>query len=139
MTIFGCASAPLNPPSGMIGGIPAAKSKLVVSKQQKIRVGRNIAYVFPAGEYKPAVEDNTGVYYEAPSRIIMIEYFLGELPGKPLEGGIFLHRNNPADARPFYFVPAFQGGEIFRMIQGGRPYKDKVPPTDPIQFKLTQS
>jgi hypothetical protein len=137
--LVSCAGPPLNPPSGTIGGISAPKSKVVLKRQQEVKVGINVAYVLPAGDYRPAFEDKTGVYYEAPSKIIMKENFLGlNLPGKPLPGGIFLERSNPNVAKIYGIVPENEGGEIQRMLKGGRPVKPMLP-REPVQFQLTKS
>ena len=140
-TVFlaACAGPALNPPSGTIGGISAPKSKVVLKRQQEVKVGINVAYVLPAGDYRSAFEDKTGIYYEAPSKVIMKENFLGlNLPGKPFTGGIFLERSNPHVAKIYGIVPENEGGEIQRMLKGGRPAKP-VLPRQPIEFQLTKS
>ena len=140
-TLFlaGCAGPPLNPPSGTIGGISAPKSKVVLNQQQERKVAGNVAYVLPAGDYRPAFEDAAGIYYEAPSKVIMKENFLGlNLPGKPFTGGIFLERSNPRVAKIYGITPENEGGEIQRMLKGGRPNKP-VLPRQPIEFQLTKS
>jgi len=139
IVLGGCAGTPLNPPSGTIGGITAAKSKVVLRQQQLVRMRGNVDYVYPAGDYRPAYEDEAGVYYEAPSKIIMKENFLGlKLPGKPMEGGIFLERSNPKQAKIYGVIPRDQGGEIQRMMKGGRPAKP-IDPKEPIAFELTKA
>ena len=110
----------------MIGGISAPKSKVVVRQQQDVRMAINVTNVLPAGDYRPAFEDATGIYYEAPSKVIMKENFLGiNLPGKPFTGGIFLERANPQVAKIYGITPENEGGEIQRMMKGGRPAKTK--------------
>lgn len=138
--LYGCAGGPaLNPPSGTIGGISAPKSKVVLSRQQEAKQGINVTYVLPAGDYRAAFEDETGIYYEAPSKVIMKENFLGmNLPGKPFTGGIFLERANPKVAKIYSIAPENEGGEIHRMLKGGRPGKPIIP-RQPIQFQLTRS
>ena len=140
MLLASCASAPhLAPPSGTIGGISAANSKVVLRESQELKLAATLTHVFPAGDYRPAYEDPTGVYYEAPSKIIMKEVFLGmHLPEKPMTGGIFLERANPGVAKIYLVVPANEGGEIQRLMKGGRPDKPFVP-KQPIQFQLTKS
>jgi hypothetical protein len=135
-----CAGGPpLNPPSGMIGGVSAAKSKVVVHQQQELKLASNLTNVFPAGDYRPAYEDATGIYYEAPSKIILKEVFLGmHVPDKPFTGGIFLERTSPGVAKIYGIYPANEGGEIQRMLKGGRPAKP-FSPRQPIQFQLTKS
>jgi hypothetical protein len=135
----GCAGTPLNPPSGMIAGISASKSKVLLSREQEAKVASNIAFILPAGEYRPVYEDADGVYFEAPSKIIMKENFVGiNLPGNPFDGGIYLHRNNPQVAKIYSVVSRNQGGEIQRMLKGGRPEKPMLP-RQPVQFQLTHS
>jgi hypothetical protein len=134
----GCATGPaLSPPSGTIGAIPAANSKVVLRQQQEVKQSGMLSYTYPAGEYRPAYQDDAGIYYEAPSKIIMNERFFGAIPlrGKPMEGGIFLDRNNPGQAQIYGVVPANEGGEIQRLLRGGRPAKPLVP-AEPIQFEL---
>lgn len=138
--LVSCASGPkLNPPSGVIGGISAAKSKVVVRQQQELKLASNISDVFPAGDYRPAFEDATGIYYEAPSQVIQKEIFLGmHVPDRPFTGGIYLERTSPGVAKIYGINPGNQGGEIERMLKGGRPGKPTVP-RQPIQFQLTKS
>lgn len=134
--LCGCASTPLNPPTGTIGGISAAQSKVVLREEQLVRMRGNVDYVYPAGDYRVAYQDTTGVYYEAPSKVIMKENFLGmKLPGKPMEGGIFLERSNPKVAKIYGVYPRNQGGEIQRMMQGGRPMEPQSPMV-PVRFEL---
>jgi hypothetical protein len=136
--LVGCAGTVVRPPSGTIGGIPAPKSKVVLRQQQEIKMASNVRYVLPAGDYRPAVEDETGVYYEAPSKVIMNENFLGmNLRGRPFDGGIFLERNNPQVAKIYLMVSATSGGEIQRWLKGGRPDKP-LTPREPVQFQLTR-
>lgn len=135
----GCAGKPFNPPTGMIGGISAPHAKVFLRQQQEVKLAGNIDYILPAGEYRPAVQDETGIYFEAPSKVIMKENFLGiHLPGRPYDGGIFLERNNPQSAKIYHVVPANEGGEIQRMLKGGRPDKPMIP-REPIQFQLKKS
>jgi hypothetical protein len=134
--LCGCAGEPINPPSGSIGGISAAQSKVVLQRETLVRMRGNVDYVYPAGDYRPAYQDATGVYYEAPSKVIMKENFLGiHLPGKPMEGGIFLERHNPGVAEIYGVYPRNEGGEIQRMLKGGRPMKP-LAPLEPIKFEL---
>jgi hypothetical protein len=134
--LVGCAGTVVKPPSGMIGGIPAPKSKVVVRQQQELKVNMNVSWILPAGDYRPSVEDETGIYYEAPSKVIMNEVFLGmHLKGRPFDGGIFLARSNPQVAKIYFVVPTNEGGEILRWLKGGRPDKPMTP-RQPIQFQL---
>ena len=138
--LVSCSSGPpLNPPSGTIAGISAPKSKVVLRQQQEVRLAVNITNVLPAGDYPPAFEDATGIYYEAPSKCISRENFLGiQLRDEPFTGGIFLERANPQVAKIYGITPENQGGEIQRMMKGGRPAKPLLP-REPIQFQLTKS
>jgi hypothetical protein len=138
--LVSCVSGPpLNPPSGTIGGISAAKSKVVLHQQQDLKLASTITYVYPAGDYRPVYEDATGIYYEAPSKIIQKEIFLGmHVPDKPFTGGIFLERGNPGVAKIYGVHPLNEGGEIQRMLKGGRPVKPFLP-RQPLQFQLTRS
>jgi hypothetical protein len=69
----------------------------------------------------------------------MKENFLGmNLPGKPFAGGIFLERSNPQVAKVYMVTPANEGGEIQRLMKGGRPEKPMAP-SQPVQFHLTRS
>ena len=140
LLLASCASGPkLSPPSGTIAGISAANSRVVLRQSQELKLASNLSHVFPAGDYRPAYEDATGVYYEAPSKIIMKEIFLGmHLPDKPMNGGIFLERANPGVAKIYLINPENEGGEIQRLMKGGRPAKPFVP-KQPIQFQLTKS
>jgi hypothetical protein len=136
--LVGCAGTVVKPPSGMIGGIPAPKSKVVLRQEQELKVIFSVSWVLPAGDYRPAVEDETGIYYEAPSKVIMKEVFLGmHLKGRPYDGGIFLARNNPQVAKIYFVVPMNEGGEIMRWLKGGRPDKPMTP-REPVQFQLTR-
>lgn len=137
----GCASAPpLNPPTGQIGGIEASKSKVVLRQQQETKQASNIAYVFPAGDYRAAFEDATGVYYEAPSKIIMNEKLFGlmQVAGRPFTGGIFLDRTNPKVAKMYFIMTGEGEGEIGRYVKAGRPSKPSLP-KQPFQFQLTKA
>src|SRR5688500_10080793 len=136
--VAGCAGTVVRPPSGTIGGIPAPKSKVVLHQEQEVKTHLNLSFVLPAGEYRPAVEDENGIYFEAPSKVIMKEVFLGmNLRGKPFGGGIFLERSNPQVAKIYLMVPANEGGEIQRWLKGGRPDKP-ITPKQPVQFQLTR-
>jgi hypothetical protein len=132
----GCAGESLNPPSGRIGGISAAQSKVILTRETLVRMRGNVDYVYPAGEYRPAYQDAAGLYFEAPSKVIMKENFLGlHLPGKPMTGGIFLDRQNPTVAKIYAVNPENEGGEIQRMMKGGRP-NPPLAPLEPIKFEL---
>ena len=86
-----------------------------------------------------AYEDAVGVYYEAPSKVMMKENFLGiHLPGHPFDGGIYLERVNPHIAKVYIVTPQNEGGEIQRMIRGGRPQEPRVPLVR-VQFELKKS
>jgi hypothetical protein len=137
--LCGCAGKSLNPPSGRIGEFPASQSKIVLREQQLVRMRGNIDYVYPAGDYRVAYEDAVGVYYEAPSKVMMKENFLGiHLPGHPFDGGIYLERVNPHIAKVYIVTPQNEGGEIQRMIRGGRPQEPRVPLVR-VQFELKKS
>jgi hypothetical protein len=139
LVLFGCAGGPkLAPPSGVIGGISAANSRIILRQEQSAKIASNVSYVLPAGDYRPAYEDTTGVYYEAPSKVIQKEIFLGmNIPDRPFAGGIFLERANPGVAKVYIITPANEGGEIMRLMKGGRPAKP-ILPRAPIQFELTK-
>jgi len=135
-----CHTTEVNPPSGAIGGMPASKSKVVLRQQQEIKQASNIAYVFPAGDYRAVFEDATGVYYEAPSKIIMKEKFFGlaQLAGRPFSGGIFLDRSNPKISKMYLIMTGEGEGEIGRYLKAGRPSKPSLT-KQPLQFQLTKS
>jgi hypothetical protein len=137
--LVSCAGGPsLNPPSGTIAGITVPKSKVVVRQEQMLKF-TGLTYVLPAGEYRPAYEDAIGIYYEAPSKVIQRENFLGmHIPDRPFDGGIFLERANPQVSKIYLVAPGNEGGEIHRMLHGGRPYKVSDSP-QPIQFQLIKS
>jgi hypothetical protein len=136
----GCAGTPVNPPSGTIAGIPGAKAKVVLREQQEVRVASNATLVFPAGDYRPVFEDENGIYFEAPSKVIMNEKFFGlaQLAGRPYTGGIFLERSNPKVAKTYLIMTGEGEGEIQRYLKAGRPSKPTLP-KEPIQFELTKS
>jgi hypothetical protein len=139
LVLCGCVSEPLKPPSGKIGGISASQARIVLREEQHAKVASNVTWLLPAGDYRPAMEDKTGVYFEAPSKIFMQENFLGmNLPNKPFTGGIFLDRSDPKTAFIYMIIPANEGGEIFRMVKGGRPDKPQKP-RQPIVFELKHS
>jgi hypothetical protein len=100
----------------------------------------NVTFVFPAGDYRPVFENAAGIYFEAPSKIIMNEKFFGlaQLPGRPLTGGIFLERSNPTVAKTYLIMTGEGEGEIPRYLHAGRPSKP-TPPREPIQFELRKS
>ena len=131
-----CAATRLNPPSGSIGGLAATQSRVVLPAQQEVRVAINVTYVLPAGEYRPVMENDAGIYYESPSKVFMRENFLGmQLRDKPFDGGIYLERAAPQVAKIYVTVPVNQGGEIQRLLSGGRPAKP-ILPREPIVFEL---
>jgi hypothetical protein len=137
--VCGCAGPHLRPPSGSIGGVPAANAKVVVRRQQEVRTHVNMSYVLPAGEYRAVMEGDTGIYFEAPSPIFAKETFLGmNVPAKLIKGGIFLERSDPQTALLYGITPENQGGEIQRMLYGGRPAKP-LKPRQPIVFELKRS
>ena len=120
---------PPSPPAGVIGGIPAMQSKVVL-RQQEVKMSANITDLLPAGEYRAAYGDPNGVYYEAPSKIIERQGIIGmRTPDLPFTGGIYLERANPTAAK------------IWEMSQdpvaGRRPGK-LYSPEEQIGFKLTR-
>jgi hypothetical protein len=119
----------------MIGGMPASKSKVVLRKEQSFKF-LNVHYTYPAGDYRPAYEGATGVYYEAPGAVVMQENFLGMgMPKHPYTGGIFVERADPKRANLYLVAPNNEGGEIQRALKGGRPYiLNREPVT--IDFEL---
>jgi hypothetical protein len=138
LILSGCAGTTFRPPSGKIGGIPATKAKAVLRTQQEFKMA-SITFILPAGNYRAAFEDESGIYFEAPSKVIMRENFLGmKIPDKPFDGGIFLERSAPQTAKIYTVVPANEGGEIQRMLHGGRPGKP-MPTKEPVVFELTRS
>ncbi len=139
LVLSGCATVQLQPPSGLIGGISATHARVVLRADQDVRTHLNVSYLLPAGEYRPVMENETGVYFEAPSKVFMRETFLtARLPNKPFDGGIFLERSTPQVAKLYITVPANQGGEIQRMLYGGRPAKPMLP-REPVVFTLTRA
>jgi hypothetical protein len=134
-----CMSAPsVKPTSGTIAGITAAQSKVVVRQEQRFKFA-GVTYVLTVGEYRPAYEDTIGIYYEAPKKLIQKEDFLGmHIPDKIVDGGIFLERANPKLSKIYKVAPKNEGGEIQRMLIGGKPI---IIPRSPqaIQFQLIKS
>ena len=119
--------------------MPATRTKVVLSAQQEVRAAINVTYVLPAGDYRPAMESDSGIYFQAPTKVFLRENFLGlQLRDKPFEGGIYLDRSAPQTAKIYGIAPANEGGEIQRLLHGGRPGKTIVP-REPISFRLTRS
>ncbi len=137
--LVSCMTAPtVKPPSGTIAGITAAKSKVVVRQVQSFKFA-GLTYVLTVGEYRPAYEDTVGIYYEAPNKVIQKENFMGiQVPDKIVDGGIFLERANPKVSKIYKVAPKDEGGEIQRIMIGGKPI---VIPREPqsIQFQLIKS
>ena len=133
-----CVSAPsVKPPSGTIAGIAAEKSRVVVRHPQTFKFA-GLTYVLTIGEYRPVYEDAIGIYYQAPQRLIEKENFVGiQMPDKLLDGGIFLERANPKLSKIYKVAPK-EGGEIPRILIGGKPI---IIPREPqsIQFQLIKS
>lgn len=129
------APPPLSPPSGVIGRIPAGKSKLVVPRQQEVRFAENtITNVLPAGVYRPVAGNDAGVFYEAPSKIIERQTVAGmRIPDRPFTGGIFVERTNP-QAAMIYEARSEIGAEGTPQHQPGKTFS----PRDPIQLRLTR-
>ena len=119
--------------------MPAANAKVVVRQLQEVKVAVNMSYVMPAGEYKPVMENDKGIFFEAPNPLFAKEVFLGmNVPAKLFKGGIFLDRSDPHTALIYGITPENQGGEIQRMLYGGRPAKP-LKPRQPIVFELKRS
>ena len=136
--LFSCSTVPpLDQPSGVIGGIPVEKSKVVLLQSQEVKLSAINSNVLPAGEYRPVFEDNTGVYYQAPAAIIYRETFFGApLPQKVFLGGIYLERANPQVARIYEKQTAEQGPRRSLLAWSVKVPRNGVVPREPINFKL---
>lgn len=138
-TLIGCAGRSVRPPSGSIGGITAATAKVVLRQQQEVKTHVNMSYVLPAGDYKAVMENDTGIFFEAPSPLFAKEIFLGiNVPAKLIKGGIYLDRSAPQTALIYGITSENQGGEIQRMLYGGRAGKP-LKPRQPIVFELKRT
>ncbi len=110
LILSGCASVPLRPPSGSIRDIPTTEARVVLRAKQDVRASIKVSYLLLAGEYRPVMENDTGVYFEAPSKVFLRETFLtAQLPNKPFDGGIFLERSAPQVAKLYLTVPKQSG------------------------------
>jgi hypothetical protein len=134
-----CAGPAVRPPSGSIGGIPAANAKVVLRHQQEVRTHVNMSYVLPAADYRAVMENDAGIFFAAPNPLFVKEIFLGmNVPAKLIKGGIYLERSAPETALIYGINPENQGGEIQRMLYGGRAGKP-LRPRQPIVFELKRS
>lgn len=138
LLLVSCVSLPsVQPPSGTIAGIAAEKSRVVVRQEQRFKFA-GLTYVLTIGEYRPVYEDAIGIYYQAPQRLIEKENFIGiQIPDKLIDGGIFLERANPKLSKIYKVAPK-EGGEIPRILIGGKPI---IIPRKPqsIEFQLIKS
>jgi len=66
---------------------PPVKS-FVLEKPAEFRFGLGTKLTLPVGEYKPVMEDNSGYYYQAPTKIVARDIF-----SYVADGGVYLRRD----------------------------------------------
>ncbi|HEX4266086.1 MAG TPA: hypothetical protein VH597_17250 [Verrucomicrobiae bacterium] len=76
----GCASM------RVLSSTPPVKA-FVLEKPAEFTFGLGTKVTFPAGEYKPVMEDNDGYYYQAPSKVVARDLF-----SYVADGGLYLRR-----------------------------------------------
>ena len=83
----GCASMKV------ISSTPPVKL-IVVEKQVEFRFGLGTKLTMPLGEYKPTLEDDSGYYYQAPSKLVA-----RDILSYVADGGLFIKRGEKTPTR----------------------------------------
>jgi hypothetical protein len=83
----GCASI------RVLSSVPPVKA-LVVEKPVEFTFGLGTKVTMPAGEYKPVMEDKSGYYYQAPSKLVARDIF-----SYVADGGLYVKRGETVPRR----------------------------------------
>jgi hypothetical protein len=83
----GCASM------RVISSTPPVK-EIVVEQPAEFTFGLATKLTMPAGEYKPTLEDNSGYYYQAPSKLVA-----RDILSYVADGGLFIKRGETVPSR----------------------------------------
>ena len=90
-----------------LNGFPGAGLVVVLEKPFSFRPGL-VVNTLPAGTYRPAFEDEDGIYFQAPTKVI-----IGDIVGSTLhDGGVYI--KFAAATEPYYYVLIIRAG-IFRL------------------------
>jgi hypothetical protein len=74
----------------MINGTPAKDLVIVFPSICQLSVGLGATQTLPAGRYTPVFEDESGVYFQSPGKILTSDFVGVTL----LDGGLYLRRDN---------------------------------------------
>lgn len=77
----------------VISSTPPVKA-IVVEQPAEFTFGLATKLTMPAGEYKPTLEDNSGYYYQAPSKLVA-----RDILSYVADGGLFIKRGETIPSR----------------------------------------